>query len=88
MEKFNKYSKRKTNQGAKPTPKKCSSLADHGFGAPIGKIVSGNPKYRLIIVNDELMWEHKRTGVRTPFKKKNLSVKTKYFINGKDFWLH
>ena len=79
MEKFNKYSRCKTYLGAKPTPKRCSSLGDHGFGPVIGKAVSADPRFNLVVVGNKLMWESKVTGQRYDLKDKNFAMKTKLF---------
>ena len=80
MEKFNKYSRCKTYLGAKPTTEKFSSLADHGFGLPMDKVVSEDPRFNLVVVGGQLMWESKATGQRFDYTHKDfLGIKAKFF---------
>ena len=79
MKGINKFSKKADCLRAKST-KKSSTLAEHGFGAPLGIISDVNPRFKLVLVNDKLMIESRATGetfpyTQTMFSKKKLKEK-------------
>ena len=79
MKGINKFSKKVDCLRAKST-KKSSTLAEHGFGAPLGIISDVSPRFKLVVVNDKLMLESMATGetfpyTQTIFSKKKLKEK-------------
>ena len=79
MKGVNKFSKKSDYLRTKST-KKYSTLAQHGFGAPLGIISDKNMHFKLVAVNDKLMLESRTTGERFPytetiFPKKKLKEK-------------
>ena len=79
MKGFNKFSKKADCLRVKPT-KKSSTLAEHGFGAPLGIVPDKNPRFKLVVADDKLMLESVATGEKFPytetiFPKKKLQEK-------------
>ena len=79
MNGVNKFSKKADCLRVKPT-KKYSTLAEHGFGAPLGIVPDKNPRFKLVVADDKLMLESSATGEKFPytetrFPKKKLQEK-------------
>ena len=79
MKGVNKFSKKSVCLRVKPT-KKSSTLAEHGFGAPLGIVPDKNPRFKLVVADDKLMLESVATGEKFPytetrFPKKKLQEK-------------
>ena len=68
MKGVNKFSKKADCLRVKPT-KKYSTLAEHGFGAPLGIVHNQNTRFKLLVADNKLMLESIATGEKFPYTK-------------------